>query len=239
MSVEVPAEYLLARAAQQDSEALSALYDLYAPRVYGTAMHILADREAAESALQEVFARLWHESASLHQEGGSVVAWLVITARDLAVERLRESRQMVATSNPPSVRSGGARVSGPSARKSKALPSPSADGTKAAKPEAPRLRSMGVDRSLARESVAYSWLPRPKEISIIDDRLPLLYKVIDHLPKSQQEALKLAVFGGRSEVEIAAETGEPLGKVQRSLRAAVTFIKHRRRAVCGTWTANI
>jgi RNA polymerase sigma-70 factor (ECF subfamily) len=74
---------------------------------------------------------------------------------------------------------------------------------------------------------------------LIDDRLVLLQKVIDQLPEPQRQALELAVFRGLSESEIAAEVGEPLGKVQRSLRAAVTFVKHRRRAVCGTWAANI
>jgi DNA-directed RNA polymerase specialized sigma24 family protein len=82
-------------------------------------------------------------------------------------------------------------------------------------------------------------LPEPKEITLIDDRLVLLHKAINQLPKLQLQALELAVYGGRSESEIATEMGEPLGKAQRSLRAALTFVKHRRRAVCGTWSANI
>ena len=84
-----------------------------------------------------------------------------------------------------------------------------------------------------------AWLPLPKEITLIDDRLVLLHKAINQLPEPQRQALDLAVFGGRSESEIATKMGEPLGKAQRSLRAAVTFVKHRRRAVCGTWAANI
>jgi RNA polymerase sigma-70 factor (ECF subfamily) len=84
-----------------------------------------------------------------------------------------------------------------------------------------------------------AWLPQPKEITLIDARLVLLHKVIDQLPKPQRQALELAVFGGLSETEIATAMGEPLGKVRTSLRAAVTFVKHRRRAVCGTWAANI
>ena len=84
-----------------------------------------------------------------------------------------------------------------------------------------------------------AWLPWPKEITLIDDRLVLLHKAIHKLPAEQRQALDLAVFGGCSELEIATEMGEPLGKTQRALRAAVTFVKHRRRAVCGTWAANI
>jgi RNA polymerase sigma-70 factor (ECF subfamily) len=84
-----------------------------------------------------------------------------------------------------------------------------------------------------------AWLPRPKEITLIDARMVLLHKAINQLPEPQRQALELAVFGGLRETEIAAEMGEPLGKVRSSLRAAVTFVKHRRRAVCGTWAANI
>ena len=84
-----------------------------------------------------------------------------------------------------------------------------------------------------------TWLPRPEEITLIDERLVLLHKVIDQLPKPQRRALELTVFGCLNETEIATEMGEPLGKVRTSLRAAVTFVKHRRRAVCGTWAANI
>ena len=87
--------------------------------------------------------------------------------------------------------------------------------------------------------VPSAWLPQPGGITLIDARLVLLHKAINQLPKPQRQALELALFGGLSESEIAAEMGEPLGKVRTSLRAAVTFIKHRRRAVCGTWAANI
>ena len=63
-------------------------------------------------------------------------------------------------------------------------------------------------------SIPPAWLPQPKEITLIDDRLALLHKVLDQLPKPQRQALELAVFGGLSESEIAAEMGEPLGKVR-------------------------
>ncbi len=204
MGEEVAAEVLLARVAQHDVDALGELYDRYASRVYGLTAHILPAREAAEGILQEVFLRLWTESSRLSQEGKSVVAWLVVTAREFAVVQLRALRR----SGPSSSR-GTRKAAVASARTPPGLVFPSA------------------------------WLPQPKEITLIEDRLVLLYKVIDQLPKPQRQALELAVFGGLSEPEIAAETGEPLGKVQRSLRAAVAFVRHRRRALCGKWAANI
>lgn len=84
-----------------------------------------------------------------------------------------------------------------------------------------------------------AWLPRPEEVLVIDQRRELLKKVINQLPKAQRQALDLAVFGGYTEREIAEQLGEPLGKVRTGLRAAMTFLRHRLRAVSGTWAANI
>jgi RNA polymerase sigma-70 factor (ECF subfamily) len=240
MNEELPAEKLLARVAQHDVAALSELYDRYAPRVYGLMAHILPSRTAAEEILQQVFLRLWSESPSLSQEGGSVVAWLVVTAREAAVERVRVLRK-----NPPDARPQGPAAKtekGPdtSARKSKAAVLVSS-AAKSLNGKSEAMKTLPADgaRAPAMGPVPMAWLPQPKEILLIDDRLALLHKAINQLPKPQRQALELAVFGGLRETEIAAEMGEPLGKVRTSLRAAVTFIKHRRRAVCGTWAANI
>lgn len=240
MSVELPAEELLARVARHDVDALSLLYDRYAPRVYGVVAHILSARDSAEEILQEVFIRLWSESPRLSQEGSSAVAWLVVTARAAAVDRLRALRKNAANIGPQASTAQAGKGSDPGTRKSRAGAAPQSgpklpDG----KSTALKPRLADIPRTVATATVPPGCLPLPREIALIDDRLVLLHKVIDQLPKPQLQALELAVFGGLSESEIAAEIGEPLGKVQRSLRAAVTFVKHRRRAVCGTWAANI
>ena len=84
-----------------------------------------------------------------------------------------------------------------------------------------------------------SWLPKPEEISIVDARRPLLNKVIRRLPPSQNHLVELAVFKGRTEAEIAAQLQQPLSRVESELRAALRFLRHRLRAVLGTWTADI
>jgi len=73
----------------------------------------------------------------------------------------------------------------------------------------------------------------------MEERLGILHKVINHLPKEQRQALDLVVFKGLSELEVAAEMREPLGQARSKLRAAITFVRHRRRAILGTWAANI
>jgi RNA polymerase sigma-70 factor (ECF subfamily) len=83
------------------------------------------------------------------------------------------------------------------------------------------------------------WLPRPEEIALVEERCDLLRKVVSQLPKSQRSAQELAVFGGFTEAEIAEKLGEPLGKVKSGLRAGLRFLRHRMRAVMGTWSADI
>lgn len=87
--------------------------------------------------------------------------------------------------------------------------------------------------------MSLAWLPRPEEIAQLDTRRHLLKKIINQLPEPQRRALELAVFGGYTQAEISKELGEPLGKVKAGLRAAMRFLRHRLRAVMGTWTANI
>ena len=86
---------------------------------------------------------------------------------------------------------------------------------------------------------SFSWLPSPEAVERLDKRRELLKKVLNQLPMPQREALEVAVFEGCTEEEIAARLGEPLGKVKSGLRAGMRFIRHRIRAVTGTWAANI
>jgi RNA polymerase sigma-70 factor (ECF subfamily) len=113
-------------------------------------------------------------------------------------------------------------------------------------------RSAAVDRLRAEKGLApqaggshralwnnSSWLPRAEQIALLERRSELLKKVIKQLPSHQRQALDLAVFDGYTEAEIAQKLGQPLGKVRTELRAAMSFLRHRLRAVMGTWVANI
>jgi RNA polymerase sigma-70 factor (ECF subfamily) len=93
--------------------------------------------------------------------------------------------------------------------------------------------------SQARPVVDYLWLPRPEDVTRIEERRELLRKVLNQLPKAQRAMLELAVLEGYTEEEVAAQLGEPLGRVQSGLRAGMRFLRHRLRAVLGTWSANI
>ena len=103
----------------------------------------------------------------------------------------------------------------------------------------PPAESAGSPSVSVRSQVPAAWLPRPEAIRQIDERAAIFHKVVSQLPKPQREALDLALFSGCSETEIAAHLGEPLGRARSGLRAAVTFVRHRRRAILGTWAANL
>jgi RNA polymerase sigma factor (sigma-70 family) len=244
MSEELPAKELLARVGRHDLAALGELYDQFAPRVFGLITHILVSRDEAEEILREVFLRLWRESKSLDQENNSVAAWLIVTSRELALERLSVRR----TSKPGSDARRGARVVEKRAHADpaglEAPDSASSSSRAVAKPSSPRTGAghtgpVGPAKAAATLRVPPTWLPGPEAVELIDERLGLLHKVMNQLSKPQRQALELAVFGGLSEEGIAGELGEPLGKVRTGLRAAVAFVRHRRRAILGTWAADI
>ncbi|HEV2494812.1 MAG TPA: sigma-70 family RNA polymerase sigma factor [Terriglobia bacterium] len=84
-----------------------------------------------------------------------------------------------------------------------------------------------------------AWLPKPEEITALDERRELLKRIIRQLSGTQRQALELAVFEGYTEIELAEKLGEPLGKVRTELRASMRFLRHRVRAVLGTWSTSI
>jgi RNA polymerase sigma-70 factor, ECF subfamily len=84
-----------------------------------------------------------------------------------------------------------------------------------------------------------SWMPDAQAIGRLDERRALLRKVLGQLPRAQLKSLELMVFGGRAEAELAGDLCEPLARVKSEVRAAARFLRHRRRAVVGSWTVDI
>ena len=189
-------ETLLAQATSGDCAAFIQIYDRLAPQVLGVIQRVLADFEASERALEDVFVKLWGEAPQLVRARVSVAAWLMLAARAYAVERLRQ-------------RAGGSS-SWPLHQEESGF----------------------LDQSLA-------WMPDAQAIGLLDDRRALLRKVLGQLPRPQLRSLELVVFEGRAETELAGDLGEPLARVKTELRAAARFLRHRRRAVVGSWTVDI
>jgi len=82
---------LVSRMAAGDTRALRELHDAHVGQIYGLVARILSDREEAREAVQDAFVKAWRRAASYRPERGEVISWLVLIARNTAVDRLRES----------------------------------------------------------------------------------------------------------------------------------------------------
>jgi RNA polymerase sigma-70 factor (ECF subfamily) len=82
----------LEAAGRGDAAGIEALYDAYAPLLFGVAQRILGDRSLAEEVLRDVFLEMWTKASSYDPEGCSVRVWLLMHLRLRALERLRSGK---------------------------------------------------------------------------------------------------------------------------------------------------
>lgn len=71
-----------------EQQALEALYDRYADRVYAIGVRLL-DRDAAEDVVQETFLKLWQKPETYRPARGRFASWFLRVAHNLAVEKVR------------------------------------------------------------------------------------------------------------------------------------------------------
>src|SRR5271168_683018 len=84
---------LIERAAGGDQSAMAELYDASSARVFGLAVRILGDRNAAEDAVVEVYAQAWRDASSFDVQRGNARAWLMTMTRSRAIDILRSRRR--------------------------------------------------------------------------------------------------------------------------------------------------
>jgi RNA polymerase sigma-70 factor, ECF subfamily len=84
---------LVESAAGGDQSAMAQLYDASSARVFGLAVRILGDRNAAEDAVVEVYAQAWRDASSFDALRGNARAWLLTLARSRAIDILRSRRR--------------------------------------------------------------------------------------------------------------------------------------------------
>jgi len=90
---------LVRRAAAGDEVALTELYDQTSSQVYGFALSILREQDAASEATLDVYQQVWRQAERWDAGRGRVLTWLLMLARsrslDLARSRARrDSRQL-------------------------------------------------------------------------------------------------------------------------------------------------
>lgn len=89
---------LMLAVAQRDRDAFRRLYDLSAPKLFGTILRIVRSKPAAEEVLQEVFLRIWQNAASFSPQTAPARAWMNSIARNRAIDVLRQKGFTTVTS---------------------------------------------------------------------------------------------------------------------------------------------
>ena len=83
---------LLTRIGAGDERSLSHLFERHSRLVYAIALRVLGDPAAAEDIVQEIFMQLWRSPMSYVAERGGLGGWLVVVARNRAIDTLRRRR---------------------------------------------------------------------------------------------------------------------------------------------------
>jgi len=83
---------LINRVSKSDSKSLEALYNRYSPFLYTLIKKIASDEEIAGEILSEVFVIIWKKAELFDFKSEDVYTWLIILARNKAVDVLRRNR---------------------------------------------------------------------------------------------------------------------------------------------------
>lgn len=83
---------LLDRVRSRDERAMTELFDRYGSMVYSVALRVLKDPGAAEDVMQDVFFQVWENPDAFVSGRGSLGAWLMVVARNRAIDALRRRK---------------------------------------------------------------------------------------------------------------------------------------------------
>jgi RNA polymerase sigma-70 factor, ECF subfamily len=75
--------------AMGDRSSAERLYDGYASRIYGLGLVMLGNEASAEDLVQDTFVKVWRNAARYDPARGSLDTWILLTARNLAIDALR------------------------------------------------------------------------------------------------------------------------------------------------------
>ncbi|MGH8172303.1 MAG: sigma-70 family RNA polymerase sigma factor [Rhodanobacteraceae bacterium] len=79
----------LAGVARGENAAFESLYRLTSAKLFGVCLRTLPKRSDAEDVLQEVYTTIWRKAESYDPARASPITWLVMIARNKAIDRAR------------------------------------------------------------------------------------------------------------------------------------------------------
>jgi RNA polymerase sigma-70 factor (ECF subfamily) len=80
---------LMAAFLQKDPDAARRLYDRFAPRIYGLGRFLFRNGTDAEDLVQDTFLKIWRTGSAFDPVRGPLDAWILLSARSLAIDLLR------------------------------------------------------------------------------------------------------------------------------------------------------
>ena len=83
---------LMERVRVHEQQAMATVFDRYAGLVYSVALRVLKDAGPAEDVTQEIFFQIWRNPDSFSSFKGSLPSWLLVVARNRAIDHLRQRR---------------------------------------------------------------------------------------------------------------------------------------------------
>jgi RNA polymerase sigma-70 factor (ECF subfamily) len=90
--------------ARRDEAALSAFYDATINRVYGLALRITRQPDAAAEVASDVYFQVWREAGRYDARRGNVAAWLMTICRSRALDLLRRADEAETHPEPETLR---------------------------------------------------------------------------------------------------------------------------------------
>ncbi|MEM5276615.1 sigma-70 family RNA polymerase sigma factor [Cupriavidus taiwanensis] len=84
-------EALLQAVAVGERQALRALYDLTATKLFGLALRITGRRDWAEDVVQESFVSIWHHAGDYRPQVAAPMTWMTAIVRNRALDCLRRA----------------------------------------------------------------------------------------------------------------------------------------------------
>lgn len=88
---------LLARCALEDQKALKQLYERTNAYLFGVAMRMLRQREAAEEVLQEAYIQIWRNASSYRPHLAKPMTWMTSILRYRTLDRIESERKKANT----------------------------------------------------------------------------------------------------------------------------------------------
>lgn len=83
---------LLASIQSGGQDAMARFFTRYSSMVYSVALRVLKDAGEAEDVVQEIFVQVWKNPGAFVLGRGSLGGWLVVVARNRAIDMLRRRR---------------------------------------------------------------------------------------------------------------------------------------------------